>query len=505
MKVSRSCGILLHPTSLPGPYGVGDLGPAADAFVDFLVETGQSWWQVLPLGPIGPGNSPYQSSSSFAGNPLLISPEQMRADGLITRKDLAAYPRLPEGHASYAQAAVAKEALLRRAYARWPKKSPELDAFRERHARWLDDYALYAVLKRAQEGRVWNRWEPKLARRDPASLERAREAHAGEVRFIEFVQYVFDRQWRRLREVGERAGVRLIGDLPIYVSDDGADVWARPDLFLLGKGGRLEVVAGVPPDDFSKSGQRWGNPLYDWEANRRDGFRWWVERIKGTLDRVDLVRLDHFLGVVKYYKVPGKYRTARVYERAQGPGATFLDAVRAALPKMPIIAEDLGLVDAEARRLRDDYGLPGMRVFQFLNFEEAGLSGEHLPDNYVEDCVAYTGTHDNDTTIGWYRSLKKKRKALLLQYLGLDGTSVNWDVIARVFRTDAKLAIVPIQDVLGLDSSGRMNVPGRHGNYWSWRLRPGALDDVVRARLAAMTKQHGRARRRPSQRRGRPT
>lgn len=590
MSGPRTCGILLHPTSLPGPYGVGDLGPAADAFVSFLAETGQTWWQMLPLGPIGPGHSPYQSPSSFAGNPLLISPEVLLADKLITREDLAAYPKLPEGHADYDKAAVAKEKLLDAAYGRWPKKSAELDDFRAKNADWLDDFALYTVLKAAHGGQPWYRWERPQARRDRAALDSVRAKQADKLRRLAFVQFVFDKQWRRLREVCQRAGVRLIGDIPMYVSDDGADVWARPDLFLLGRTGKPRVVAGVPPDDFSATGQRWGNPLYDWEAHKREKYQWWVRRLAGTLDRVDFVRLDHFLGIVKFYKIPAKYRTARVYEQVEGPGAAFLKAVRAAFPQMPIIAEDLGLVDDAARRLRDAHELPGMRVFHFVNlgfdlelrpwgggskvptsvkarivvgtdasgrlyirvFDTKGelamntnegrlpdqkaridalkellpdplrsqklkktqerrireivtsivgptidttvVNGDHLPEEYVAHCVAYSGTHDNDTTIGWYQSLTADERAIVDAYLN-DGTNdVNWKVIVKLYESVANTVIIPLQDVLGLDTRARMNVPGKQGDYWAWRFKPKDLNAKARAQLAETTRAHGRGR-----------
>ncbi len=494
MSASRSCGVLLHPTSLPGKYGVGDLGPAADDFVKFLAETGQTWWQMLPLGPVGPANSPYQSPSSFAGNPLLISPERMFEDGLVRRQDLRLSPGLPEGHADFTAAGLAKERLFRAAFSRLPKRSETLDAFRESHAAWLDDFTLYTVLKQAHEGRPWYDWEKELARRDPLALKKARAMHAEETRFLAFVQYVFDMQWRRLRESCRSAGIRLIGDIPIYVSEDGADVWARPDLFLLGKKGKPQVVAGVPPDDFSKTGQRWGNPLYDWEAHARDRYQWWVRRLKGTLDRVDLVRLDHFLGVLKFYKVPANRKTARKYELAEGPGAPFLEALRAAFPSMPIIAEDLGLVDQKARDLRDAFGLPGMRVFQFLDFLPNGLGGEHLPDNYAENCVAYSGTHDNNTTIGWFESLSTDHKEQVANYLGSGHEGLNWAVIERLYRSAAKLTIVPLQDVLGLDAKARMNVPGVVGDFWSWRFEPKALERAARGRLASLTRASGRGR-----------
>ncbi|MFO0956268.1 MAG: 4-alpha-glucanotransferase [Isosphaeraceae bacterium] len=498
MAGPRDSGILLHPTSLPGPFGIGDLGHSVDEFIDFLAESGQSWWQILPLGPTGGTHSPYQSPSSHAGSPLLISPDLLREQGLISARDLDDYPRLPEGVASYDRVEKAKNRLFKRAYRAFPKDSTELNDFRARNATWLEDFALYMALKAAHGGRPWMDWEPELSRREPAALDRWRKRHADALRLIVFEQFLFDQQWRRVRELCRSRGIRLIGDLPIYVSEDGAEAWARRELFLIGPKGKLDVVAGVPPDDFSKSGQRWGNPLYDWDAHAREDFRWWIDRLRGTLVRVDRVRFDHFIGLVKYYKIPGRYKTAKVYTREHGPGAAFLEAVQRGIPDLPLIAEDLGLLDEETVRLRDQFQLPGMRVLQFVGVTPGGrLEGPHLPENYPENCIAYTGTHDNNTVVGWLDSLPGRRRGRIserqavLDYLKGDGEPFHWAAIRRVLGTKAKTAIVPLQDVLGLGEPARMNLPGKVG-YWTWRCLPGGLDVKLRERLRAGTLEAGR-------------
>lgn len=489
---------MLHPTSLPGRYGVGDLGPAVDEFVDFLAEAGQSWWQVLPLGPVGDTHSPYQSPSSHAGNPLLISPDWLREQGLISARELAGYPRLPEGVASFREAAQAKDRLFQKVDKAFPADSTELNDFRAQNAHWLEDFALYMAIKQAHGGRPWSDWEPELAHREPLAIDRWRKQHAGALRRIVLEQFLFDQQWKRVRAVCRSRGIRLIGDLPIYVSEDGAEAWARRELFLIGPSGKLDVVAGVPPDDFSKTGQRWGNPLYDWKANADEDFRWWIDRIRGTLARVDRVRFDHFIGLVKFYKVPSRYKTAKVYTREPGPGAAFLKAVQRGIPDLPLIAEDLGLLDAATVRLRDQFHLPGMRVFQFVGFSKKGkLEGDHLPENYPENCVAYTGTHDNNTLVGWLESLPARRRGrvaerqAVLDYLKPWGEPFHWAAIRRVLQTRARTAILPMQDLLGLDESARMNLPGKVG-YWTWRSLPGALDVSIRERLRAETLDAGR-------------
>lgn len=500
MRLPRASGVLLHPTSLPGRFGVGDLGPTADVFIDFLAGSGQRWWQVLPVGPTGYGNSPYQSLSSFAGNPLLISPERLVDDGLLSARDLKAYSNAPEGPVDYDRATQAKEGLLRAAFARFEPRDRGFAAFRRQTATWLNDYALFRALKSAHGERAWTDWAPALARRDPAALERARRELREEVRFHEFVQYVFARQWNQLRALARANGLGLIGDVPIFVAHDSADVWSRPDLFELDEAGRPLRVAGVPPDYFSKTGQLWGNPLYRWDRLAAEGHAWWAERLQATLDRVDLMRLDHFRGFEAYYAVPAGAKDARVGEWLPGPGAEFFHAMQRALGGLPLIAEDLGYITPEVHALRDQFGLPGMRILQF-SFGK-GSEGDR-PFCYPNHCVVYPGTHDNETTVGWFRARMPTRttraraieaeRAFVLEYLGTDGKEIAWDFIRLALSSVADTVILPMQDVLSLGDEARMNTPGQAGGNWAWRLSNDQLSRRdARDRLGRLTAIYGR-------------
>ncbi len=403
MRLPRASGILLHPTSLPGRFGIGDLGPESNAYLDFLSETGQRWWQLLPLGPVGAGNSPYQSYSSYAGNPLLISPERLVDDGWLTPGDWKDYPALPDDHVDFAAVAQAKEVLLRRAFGRFKPDHLDFESFCQEQAHWLDDYALYMAFKDFYHGAAWTSWERGVIVRDPQVLARYREELADAILYYEFIQFVFARQWRALHEACRERGVQLIGDVPIFVALDSADVWARPELFQLDALGNPLYVAGVPPDYFSVDGQLWGNPLYRWEAHVAEDFAWWIDRLKATTERVDLVRLDHFRGFQAYWEVPADSRTAATGRWAMGPGSAFLEALREGLGGLPLIAEDLGEITTEVEILRDRFDLPGMRVLQFAFGGDPG-SEFHLPHRYVNHCIAYTGTHDNDTALGWFQA-----------------------------------------------------------------------------------------------------
>jgi 4-alpha-glucanotransferase len=503
MRLPRASGLLLHPTSLPGGFGVGDLGPAAVEFLDLLAAAGQRWWQVLPLCPTGHGNSPYQSYSSYAGNRLLVSPERLRDDGLLDASDLAGVPSARADRADFDAAASLKSRLLRRAFLNFRPEPPEFRAFAEANAAWLDDYALFMALKDAHAGAAWSQWEPGLVARKPSVLARWRKALGHEVRSYQFEQYVFARQWDALRRSSDARRVGLIGDLPIFVAHDSADVWARPDLFYLGKAGMPEFVAGVPPDYFASTGQLWGNPLYRWDVHAAEGFAWWISRLKATTGRVDLVRLDHFRGFQAYWEVPAGSKTAEGGRWALGPGVAFFEAVRAALGSLPLVAEDLGDITRDVEDLRDRFDLPGMRVMQF------GFGGDpgtefHLPFSYPNHCLAYTGTHDNDTTVGWFtgpvrgkaadRARAAARRAYALRFLGSTGRGrdVHWDVIRAGLASVADTVIIPVQDVLGLGRPARMNVPGHPSGNWAWRLKPGQLDAKSVARLADLTAVYGR-------------
>ncbi len=501
MRLPRSSGILLHPTSLPGQFGVGDLGPSAHAFLDFLTEAGQRWWQILPLGPTGYGNSPYQSYSSHAGNPLLISPELLARDGLLTPDDWANYPSLSEDRVDFDAAIAAKDALLRLAFTKFTPEPPEFASFVQENAHWLEGYALFMALKEHHQGAPWYEWEPQLVRRDAGALAQAREELDASVRYYQFTQFQFARQGKALRESCASRGIQLIGDLPIFVAQDSADVWARPDLFWLDEHCRPTFVAGVPPDYFSATGQFWGNPLYKWDAHFAEKFAWWVDRLKSQLGRVDLVRLDHFRGFQAYWEIPAGSPTAENGRWALGPGTAFLEAIREALGSLPLVAEDLGDITPEVLALRDLFDLPGMRVLQF------GLQGDpgtdfHLPYRFVNHCVAYTGTHDNDTTLGWFsvpphgseaeRCYRSKQLEYARSAIGSSGDEVYWDAIRAAMASVADTVVIPLQDVLGLGNSARMNVPGKPEGNWSWRFRAGQVRPATSARLAEMTSVFGR-------------
>jgi 4-alpha-glucanotransferase len=508
--VGRSAGILLHPTSLPGPHGIGELGSQAVAFLDFLADSGQSIWQVLPLGPTGYGDSPYQSFSAFAGNPLLISLEKLRAGGLLDDSDLKPGEQLPRDDVAYGALIEFKRPLLTRAWNRFEKQaSPALrqafEGFRANQAGWLYDFALFAALKRSRDGATWNEWEPALARREPAALAAARRDLAGEIRGVEFEQWLFFSQWTELRTEARARGIRILGDVPIFVSHDSADVWAHPEIFHLADDGRPALQAGVPPDYFSATGQLWGNPLYRWDELARTGYAWWIERFRAVLSQVDLVRLDHFRGFEKYWEVPGGHTTAEKGRWAEGPGAAFFEALRAALGSLPIVAEDLGLITPEVEALRRRFGFPGMAVLQFA-FGSDDPGSTFLPHNFPREVVAYTATHDNDTVVGWWtggvgdttRSEEEveAEQARALAYVGGDGSAIHWDFLRTLYVSIADTVIVPLQDVLGLGSDARMNRPGRPDGNWRWRCAAAHLTPVIREKLRALAAVSGRLPRR---------
>ncbi|MDB5349971.1 MAG: 4-alpha-glucanotransferase [Planctomycetota bacterium] len=501
MRLPRASGILLHPTSLPGRFGIGDLGPEAEKFVDHVVETGQKWWQMLPLGPTGFGNSPYQSHSSYAGNALLISPERLVEDGWLDEADLADYPVLPDDHVDFDAVSAAKHTLFLRAFARIKRDPPAFVEFQKSAAAWLDDYALYMALKYAHDGKPWEAWEPELIAREPAALEAARASMAKEIHRTKFIQFLFHEQWERLRGYCHLRNVGLIGDLPIFVSGDSSDVWARPDLFELDANGKPTVVAGVPPDYFSEDGQLWGNPLYKWSAHQAEGFAWWIERMKGTIARVDLVRLDHFRGFAAYWAVPADAPTAATGRWVKAPGHAFLTALREGLGGLPLLAEDLGDITPDVIELRDAFNLPGMRILQFA-FGDDPMADEYLPYKYIGHCVVYTGTHDNDTTVGWFTApttnttqsatLVASERAFVLRFVGSDGAHIHWDLIRVEFSSVADTTIVPMQDILGLDGSARMNIPGHAVGNWKWRFRSDQFDQASRDHLADLTAVYDR-------------
>src|SRR6267142_949286 len=497
MNFPRFSGILLHPTSLPGPFGIGDLGPAAYAFADYLVTSGQSLWQMLPLGPTGYCDSPYACYSAFAGNTLLISPEQLVADDLLAKEELANVPEFAVERVEFEGVHKFKDSILRRAFTSFkhvdnPKIGKAFAEFCRQQISWLDDYALFRALKDSHGGVAWNQWEQDLVRRDAVALEIARTQLEADIEAQKFYQFLFFRQWFALKAECNRRGIKLVGDIPIFVAHDSADVWTNPDQFKLNADGTPIVVAGVPPDYFSATGQLWGNPLYNWEHMQADAFNWWIARVRATLETFDIARIDHFRGFAACWEIPGGDKTAERGRWAEAPGRELFKAIRDALGELPIIAEDLGVITPDVVALREEFGFPGMRILQF------GFSSDtkniDLPHNYVQNVVAYTGTHDNDTTVGWFRSVVgegstrtaeqiERERNFCMNYLNTDGKEIHWAFIRALFASVANTAIVPLQDVLGLGTEARMNLPNSTEGNWSWRFMPNTLTDKHAERL----------------------
>ncbi len=494
----RASGLLLHLTCLPSPWGVGDLGPGAHAWIDLLHESGQRWWQVLPLGPTGFGDSPYQPLSSFAGNELLVSPDGLIEDGLLEPHDCGG-TRLPVSAVDYDGVGRFKDRLLATAWTRFEKGArpdlrPEFERFRRDQVRWLEDYALFRSLKLEHRGAAWDQWPAPLARREPGGLAGARRSLAGGIDRVCFGQFLLFRQAERLRRHARSRGIGLIGDLPFFVAFDSADVWARPELFQLDDRLRPRFVAGVPPDAFSADGQLWGNPVYDWEAQRRDGWAWWIERLRALLAHVDVVRLDHFLGFAAAWHVPAGALDAREGEWVDGPGARFFEAIREALGGLPLVAEDLGVITDDVRGLRDRFGLPGTSVLQFTF--DGDPDNPFLPRHLAHNTIVYTGTHDNNTTRGWYEELPEKARRHLWSALGRSGGEageVAPALMRLVWSSAAAIAMAPFQDLLNLSGSARMNRPGHAQGNWRWRATPDMLSAPVFSRLRDLTESTGRA------------
>ena len=507
MDSSRSSGILLHPTSLPSPFGIGDLGDDAYRFVDFLQLSGQRLWQILPLGPTGYGNSPYSSYSAFAGNTLLISPERLARSGLLTEGDFRGVPAFDDDRVDFEEVAPFKKSLLLSAYRRFkqlqhPQIANAFTKFSSEERYWLDDYALFQSLKDANGGSAWTEWDSALVRRDENAVADANDTLVGEIEAHKFYQFLFFQQWAELKAYCAQHGIKIIGDIPIFVAHDSADVWINPDYFKLDSNGLPTVVAGVPPDYFSETGQLWGNPLYNWQRMASDGFAWWIKRVRATLKTVDFVRIDHFRGFAACWEIPAGDKTAERGQWVAAPGIQLFQAIRRALGEVPIIAEDLGVITPDVEKLRDDFGFPGMRVLQF-GFGDADSKNVNLPHNYPRNVVAYSGTHDNDTTVGWFngglrddstRTAAKieREREFCLQYLNSEGNKIHWDFIRAVLWSVADTAIVPIQDVLGLGSEARMNLPNSKEGNWKWRFRTGALTDELAKKLRRLTELYGR-------------
>lgn len=508
MEFPRESGVLLHPTSLPGRYGMGEIGPEACRFVDTLAQMGQHLWQMLPIGPTSYGDSPYQSLSTFAGNHLLISFDQLVKDKLLSPSRLKKFPSFPEGEVDYGPVIQARMEVLHtvcRSFERLAsaaRKRAFLTFCRE-EAYWLDDYALFYAIKDSQDGRPWSEWPTALATREPKALAQAALKFKVAIRHVKIMQFLFQQQWSKLRQYAHKKGVRFVGDIPIFVAHDSSDVWANPELFFVDAKGQPLLIAGVPPDYFSATGQRWGNPLYRWDVHQQTQYAWWIARMRKIFEMVDIVRIDHFRGFEAYWEIPAHEPTAIHGRWVQGPGESIFDEMVKQIGDLPIIAEDLGIITPPVEALRDKYALPGMRILQFA-FGNDDKADDYRPESFPANCVVYTGTHDNDTTVGWFRSqagagstrtqadIDEERQAVL-DYVGTDGSEIHWDLIALASKSMANTAIFPLQDLLGLGSEARMNVPGQESGNWRWRFLPSQLTPEIVQRMRDITAWAGRA------------
>ena len=507
MPFSRASGVLLHPTSLPGGFGIGDLGPGTFEFIEFLASAGQRVWQVLPLGPTGYGDSPYQCFSAFAGNPMLISLERLIEDGLLTETEARSEP-FPPGDVDFPRVIAHRRALWPRALHRFDiagsgAMQDRFDRFCHAEASWLDDFALFMAVKDAHGQSAWTTWEPDIAGRDQSAVVQWSARCAREIRLHKLTQFLFFEQWQRVHDACRARSIQIMGDLPIFVAHDSADVWAQPELFRLDARGRPTVLAGVPPDYFSATGQLWGNPHYRWDVFERTGYRWWIERFRALLALVDRVRIDHFRGFEASWEVPADASTAVQGEWVKGPGRSLFEAVQAALnaDRLPVVAENLGVITPEVEALREVLGFPGMAILQFA-FGNDAHADDFKPHNYPRNLVVYTGTHDNDTTVGWWTGAAghstradaeiESEHELARRYLGFDGRDVHWEFVRAALGSVADTAIVPAQDLLGLGSHARMNRPGTISGNWRWRLVPGQLTLDTARKLAAMAETYGR-------------
>ena len=495
----RSSGILMHLTSLPSRYGIGDMGPEAHRFVEILAAAHQGLWQVLPLYPTDPaqGNSPYSSASSFAGNPLLISPDLLVEEGLLLAGEIPPPDHLPSARVDYPAVEAYKRGLLEKAFQRFRSlgSCPAYERFCARHAAWLEPFATFMALKALHGGRVWGEWPREVRDREPAALRRLGREIGEALERHRFLQYVFDKQWQALREHCLAKGVQIIGDVPIYVNYDSAEVWSHPNLFQLGDDRRPRVVAGVPPDYFSETGQLWGNPLYDWQAMQAEEFAWWVLRLRRAFALFDWIRIDHFRGLVAYWEVPAGERTAVRGRWVDAPVDAFFGTLFRRFPVLPVIAEDLGVITAEVRDVVRRYEVPGMRVLLFA-FADENPAHPYLPHTFPRDCVVYTGTHDNNTARGWYEhEARPEDRQRLARYLGreVSAETASGELIRAALMSVADMCIVPLQDALGLGEEARMNRPSTGTGNWEWRLPPEALTPAILGKLAEMTVTYGRA------------
>ncbi len=505
MFAKRLSGILLHPTSLPSRFGIGDMGPSAYTFADFLARTGQSLWQILPLGHISFGNSPYMCLSAFAGNPYLISPQKLVDDGYLDSSDIERIPDFPNDRVDYAMAIDYKLNLLRKTFDKRDKKASLEDyyGFCEKNSFWLDDYALFVSLKSIHNLKPWTMWEQNASDHDPQNLAIWRNRLAEDIEFWKFTQYLFFKQWNDLKMYCERNGISIIGDIPVYVAHDSAEVWANRDLFYLDDLGNPLVVAGVPPDYFSATGQRWGNPIYRWEKMEKRGFLWWIDRFRINFSMVDMVRLDHFRGFEAYWEIPAHEPTAENGRWIKGPGKKLFDAVHNALGNVNMIAEDLGVITAEVDSLRDELGYPGMRILQ-MAFGTDPKASEYRPHNHIHNCAVYTASHDHNTTVGWFTAKSgsqstqseqeiQSERNLVRKYLNTDCNQIHWDMIRLAMSSVARICVIPLQDILGLGTETRMNMPGTTKGNWEWRFTQEMISGEIENKLRYLAELYERS------------
>ncbi|MDQ3372828.1 MAG: 4-alpha-glucanotransferase [Acidobacteriota bacterium] len=496
MTFPRASGILLHPTSLPGKYGIGDLGDEAYKFVDFLAHAKQTYWQILPLGPTGYGDSPYQSFSAFAGNTNLIAPEKLVENGFLTFEETNRKPDFPEGKVDFGKLYDWKNHILSLAYESFSGATTgkdlreEFEIFCQDEADWLDDYALFRTVKKSQHQKLWLEWDEPLRLRNEDALAEAKNNLREDIEAQKFQQWLFFRQWLKLKNYCKEKNVKIVGDVPIFISLDSSDVWCNPSQFKLDEQNRPLVVAGVPPDYFSKTGQLWGNPIYNWDNMRHDDFSWWTRRIKHTLKQVDIVRVDHFRGFAAAWEVPGTDKTAVNGNWVNVPGRELFDALKTAIGDLPFWAEDLGVITPDVENLRDSFTFPGMRILQYAFGGDP--KNNYLPHNYIENCVAYTGTHDNDTVVGWFELANSVEREFCLNYLNSKGEEIHWDFIRAIWESVGDTAIVPMQDLLGLAGDARMNLPASKSGNWDWRCKVGDFSPEIAEKLRDLTEIYGR-------------
>jgi len=491
----RACGILLHPTSLPGKYGIGTLGQSAFRFIDFLVKAKQKYWQILPLGPTGYANSPYQCFSAHAGNPNLIDLDLLVKKHLLKQEDLIGIPDTGEGKIDFGSLQAVRSPLLEKAFTAFTEHADQTEKLRLRNfikeqSHWIADYALFRAIKEHFQQKPWYQWEEPVKRKEPGVIKHFQSALQDRIEYHIFLQYHFFIQWIDVKEYAYKKKIRIIGDIPLYIALDSADAWGNPELFEFDER-RIPIrLGGVPPDYFSETGQLWGNPLFRWDVLKKTGYKWWIERIKTNLLLFDIIRIDHFRGFAGYWAVPYGEKTAINGQWIPGPGRDFFDALQKVFINLPVIAEDLGVITPDVEELRDMFDLPGMKILEFAF--DSSEANDYLPHNYPKNCVVYTGTHDNDTIVSWFNNSTENDRKYVIDYMNTDGTEINWAFIRLAWASVANTAIVPMQDLLGLDSSGRMNLPGTTINNWIWRAKSNDFSDAIAEKLAHLTLIYGR-------------